>query len=344
MRELPSAEGATLVRVVLNGETLDAPTPEAAWDAAESLRAKHGGGMPRFSYFAPAPVVAPVVAPVAPAPAPVAPVVSTFAAPVVDATAKARVDASHAALASAGLTVGKAGGQLYANGTRLATVGYDTQRDRRAMHDAALPIRDAAAALAAAVAGEGREDREMSAGELARGLAVNGKITAHGFALTEQAIRGLLARIDSPALSYVLGLRARIVETLAAKSDGFEARVKADKAKIADVLAHECARAADVSIKLRARKGPGEIFAIVSPSYARADAPDVVGQIIRDLPDDAKGTWSYDAASTAWELRAAVWTPTPVDEQAVGEPFAGYVSFRSKDNGTGRFSGGGGLN
>ena len=47
--------------------------------------------------------------------------------------------------------------------------------------------------------------------------------------------------------------------------------------------------------------------------------------------------------STAWEIRAQVHTPTRTEEQAVGEPFQGYVSIRSRDNGTGRLSGGGGV-
>ena len=38
-----------------------------------------------------------------------------------------------------------------------------------------------------------------------------------------------------------------------------------------------------------------------------------------------------------------MWTPTPVSEQAVGEAFEGYVSFKSKDAGNGRLQGGGGV-
>jgi hypothetical protein len=83
---------------------------------------------------------------------------------------------------------------------------------------------------------------------------------------------------------------------------------------------------------------------VVSPSYSPADwSDDLAGQIQRGLPGDARGQFSYDATSTTWELRAEVWTPTPTDEQAVGEAFRGFVSFRSADNGTRRFDGGGGI-
>lgn len=325
MIQLPTAEGATLIRVSLAGETVDC-SPDDAMSVADRLATKHRG-VPSFAYFAPAPA-----APAAPALA-----VSTFAAPVVNDAAKTRIDAQHAALAAAGLDVG-AHRQAYATGTRMAAEGYARQHARRAEHEAARPIEEAAAELAAAVAAEGRADVEVSARDLARSLAVNGKITACGFALSEQAIRGLLARIESPALSYVLGLRSRIVETVAAKGDPRE-----DKAQIARVLAHECERAPDTRLKLRTRKASGDVFAIVSPAYSPADAPEVVKQILRDMPRDAKGTWSYDPGSTAWELRASVWTPTPVEEQAVGEPFSGYVSFRARDNGTAKFRGGGGV-
>jgi hypothetical protein len=112
---------------------------------------------------------------------------------------------------------------------------------------------------------------------------------------------------------------------------------------VASVLSHECDRAKDVKIKLRTRESLSDVFAVVSPSYVPADAPAVLDQILPDLPRDARGSWSYDPESTAWELRADVWTPTPVEQHAVGEAFSGYVSFRSRDNGGSSFRGGGGV-
>jgi hypothetical protein len=226
----------------------------------------------------------------------------------------------------------------------MAREGYANQAARKAEHDALIPVRDAASALRAAVEGEKRIDRTCSAREVGDAITVNGKIAAFGLALGEPAIRGLLGRLESPALGYVLGLRNRIVEE-ARKPQGERdsTALQADKRKIADVLAHECRRAGDVPLKLRTRTALGDVFAIVSPSYSPADAPAVLDQIVRDLPADAKGSWSYDPASTAWELRADVWTPTPIAEQAVGEAFRGYVSFRARDNGTARFRGGGGV-
>jgi len=65
--------------------------------------------------------------------------------------------------------------------------------------------------------------------------------------------------------------------------------------------------------------------------------------VLDALPSDARASFSYDPTSTTWELRASVFTPTPTDSQAVGEPFEGYVSFTSRDNGTRKLTGGGGI-
>ena len=52
---------------------------------------------------------------------------------------------------------------------------------------------------------------------------------------------------------------------------------------------------------------------------------------------------SYDPRTTAWTIRLDVWTPTKVADQAVGEPFQGFASVGSRDNGTGSMEGGGGI-
>lgn len=284
---------------------------------------------------------------------PAKPVNSTFGgALVTDEAAKARIEAQHAALGAAGVKV-NAGEQLYATGTRMADVGYATQAARKVEHDKALPFADVAQALTERIRAEQREDVEMTAGEFASALTVNGKIAVNGLALREQAIRGLLGgRLGSPALSYVLGMRERIADRLVEirkvgietdKGAALHAANNADKATIARTIVHECKLAPSEVLKLRTRRGLGDVFAIVSKRYAPADAPEVLGQVIGQLPRDAKGTWSYDPNTTTWELRADVWTPTPVEQQAVGEAFRGYTSFSSRDNGTGRLNGGGGV-
>src|ERR1700730_15895228 len=65
-----------------------------------------------------------------------------------DAEAKARIEAQPAALETAGIKVNSSE-QLYATGTRMADVGYSTQRARFVEHNAKLPAREAAAALVA---------------------------------------------------------------------------------------------------------------------------------------------------------------------------------------------------
>lgn len=270
---------------------------------------------------------------------------------VTDGAAKTRIEAQHAALAASGVEVDTSK-QLFATGTRMADVGYQAQEKRAREHERKMPLRDAAEQLAEVVRAERREDVTCTAGELARAVEVNGKLRVGGYSMQEQAIRGLLARIDSPAGKYVFGLRERIVARLATLTDKPELALHVreqnalDKAELAHVLSHELGMAGGERLVLRTRKladGTSDAFAAVSPKYAPADAPEVIAQILRALPGDAKGSYSYDPSTTSWELRAELWTSTPVAEQAVGEPFRGYVSFRSRDDGTGSLRGGGGI-
>jgi hypothetical protein len=267
---------------------------------------------------------------------------STWTHQVVDEAGKARVEALHAGLAAAGIDV-DASQQAYATGTRMANEGYATQAGRRAEYDQMRPLAEVRDAFLAEVESEHREDVECSAGELARGLSVSGRhVTVNGKRLGEQAIRGLCSRLESPALSYVLGLRDRIVSRLGEPASR-EAN-EADLATIADVILHECSQAPDTKLKLRARNHDrNDIFAVVSPGYAPMDPVDVLPAIVSALPDDLRGSYTYDPATTAWEFCAQIFTAVEVADQVVGEPFTGYASFRSRDNGTSRLRGGGGV-
>jgi len=314
-------------RVHANGEHRDATTTTLDAICAE-LALKHG----KIDRVEPLPAAKPN---------------STWTNTVSDAEAKARINEQQATIRDAGL---RTGGERFAVGTRMADVGYANQRARYEEHLQAALATDACAALSKRVLDEKREDVDVSAGELGRSITTNGRVRTMGLALREQAIRGLFSRLEdesggkSPALGYVLGLRDRIAaEVGKPEAERDQRALQADKAKLAEVLAHECARYPSAKLRLRARRSLGDCFAIVSPSYGVADAPEVLGELLDALPRDARATWSYDPASTQWEVRAEVWSPTPVDEQAVGEAFQGYASIRSRDNGTSSLEGGGGI-
>jgi hypothetical protein len=261
---------------------------------------------------------------------------------VTDDLAKTRIEAQHATIIAAGIKV-DASEQLFSTGTRMMREGYDTQARRKADHASMMLAREAGNELRETILKEGREDRVATGREIAQAITVNGKISCFGLTLTEPAIRGLATRLESPMLGYILGLRNRIAAEHAKGDARDREAIQRDRAKIAEVVPHECYRAGDVEVKLRTRAGVGDVYAAVSPSYVPADAPAVLDQILPDLPRDARGSWNYDPSSTAWELRANVWTPTPVEEQAVGEAFSGHVSFRSRDNGSSSFKGDGGV-
>lgn len=271
------------------------------------------------------------------------------------------IGAAHAELRAVGVTIDSAMMRTRLNGETYATSNYSgaTQQRRANAHAQQVCIADAAHSLVTRIESEHRSDVTMSAGELAKQIVVNGKVHVAGKALTEQAIRGLAARLGSPMLAYLLGVRDRMAQATsnakrldaaahapdvdASDSADLEkqaARLRADaaldRACIGDVLSRECMRAPDTELVLRTRNGNiNDVFAIVSPGYTPADAPSVLPRLLAALPGDAKGSCSYDPGSTAWELRASVWTPTATNDLAVGEPFSGYVSARSRDNGTG---------
>lgn len=262
-----------------------------------------------------------------------------------DDTAKARIDRQHASLIASGAIsgVGMGSGQFFENGTRMASDGYRTQATRKAAHDRALPLSMAAEHLSRLVQEERREDREVSAGELARAITVNGPVAAYGLTLNGNAIAQLADRIESPMRGYILGVCERIQAETVKGDAANRAAIEADKATVADVISHECRRNPDVPLKLRTRQTNGDVFAILSQSYANADAPEVLPELVEAMPDDARATCSYDPDSTGWEIRASIWTPTPVAAQAVGEPFEGFTSVRGRDNGGGSLRGGGGI-
>jgi hypothetical protein len=330
-------------RVAVGEDVREVPA-DKAMEVAGEMYAKHGVQ----------PSVTAVPAPLAlvpPAPKPT----SDFNGNLVhDAEAKSRITAQYAVLEAAGIKGIRhdktpAG---YSPGTRMADVGYANQLRREVEHANKRDLRDAA--LANRVRNEKREDVVMSAAEFAENVGVDHKVTVGGFAISERAIRGLVYQLESCSLSYLLGLRARIVREVAnakaAKVAGdraaFEAAnqwVRSDRAQLAETIIKECRRAPDVGLKIRRRKALGDVFAVVSPTYAPADAPEVIGQVLDQLPEGAKGSFAYDPSTTAWELRAHVWTPTPVAEQAVGEAFEGYASFQYRDNGTSDILGSGGI-
>ena len=262
--------------------------------------------------------------------------VSTWQRQVSDEAARKRNQATQDAVNATGLLTIDPSRQLYATGTRLADIGYSTQAKRAAEHAAKVPLRDAAGALRDIIAAERRREVIMTGAEIAHEVTVNGRLKVSGYALTEHALRGLLSRAGSPAWSYVAGLRDRI-------ADGTSNDKARDKERIAETIVREMEQAQDTEFQFRMRDGLGDCFAVVSPSYGIADFPLIADDVLATFPSDAKGTWSYDPESTAWSLRASVYTPTPSDEQAVGEPFEGFGSVRGADGGNSPLSFGGGI-
>lgn len=289
-------------------------------------------------------VIVEEAAPESPKPASgVAPVYSDWGKTVVDDKAKNRIEDLHKKIEAGGINI-DTNQQFFATGTRMAAEGYATQKKRQQEHDKLDLLKEVISDFQDKVSNEVRRDIHVSAKEIANAITVeDNKLFVKEHLLTERAIRGIFARLESPALGYILGLQERIASETVASNANHEFLEK-DVQQLADTLHHECKRFGDIAFKLRTREFPLDIYAALSPTYGVADAPMVMEQILDQMPREARGSYAYDQDTTSWELRASIWTPVPVDEQAVGEPFEGYVSLSSRDNGTGRFNGGGGIN
>jgi hypothetical protein len=185
----------------------------------------------------------------------------------------------------------------YAPGTRMAQIGYVNQENRRREFLQLRPAEQVCEALTARVQSERRADVEIGSHEFADAIAANGKIRFRNLRIGEQALRGLFLRADAPGLSYALALRDRMAASYAVTKNEdtaaddkaiAETLLHADGAQLATLIRHEVKRAPEVALKLRTRANPGDIFAIVSPSYTNADAPEALKEILPQLPKDGQ--------------------------------------------------------
>src|SRR5690606_6757300 len=112
-----------------------------------------------------------------------------------------------------------------------------------------LPLREAIAELRETVGNEFRRDFHMTAEEIADDIMVqDNQVYVRDHLLTEHALQGIVTRLKSPALSYLLGLRSRI------QGDNTPSARAEDAEMLARVLEFECSRNKGVEFKLRMRE------------------------------------------------------------------------------------------
>src|SRR5215467_10392819 len=133
----------------------------------------------------------------------------TVEAGEVDPKAAARVNAQQDIIREAGYDVGNQH-QFFTSGTRMLAEGHQEMDRQKRAHDDLRPLSAVLDEIDQTIAAEKRHQRRMTSGELGRMLSVNGKLKVDGYKVQEQALRNLLARLESPALGMVLGMRERI--------------------------------------------------------------------------------------------------------------------------------------
>ncbi len=341
---------SSFIKISLGNQVkvIEGTDAEKAMEVADEMVSLNGGGIPKIEVCDKDGNVLPVPEEAAPdTDRNPEPAMSEFGAVIHDEKAADRLSHLYDTLEASGVSgiERERTAMGFTPGDRMADIGYSTQAQRKIEHENKMPVSQAIAELQAAVINEGRQDHSCTAKEFAENLKiVNGKLTAFGYSVSEFSLEGLFRnRLKSPGgLGYVLGLRDRF------KAEWGDFSFNQDRARLdipwlAEVIAYEARHYGEVPLKLRTRKNPHDIFAIVSPTYSPIDAPMVIKQFSGKIPADAKGSWAYNAESTSWNLEIANWTPTPTLEQAIGEPVSAHLSFSSADNGTQRFRGGGGI-
>jgi len=272
--------------------------------------------------------------------APAAPIF-TVAEGEVDPRAAERVNAQQSIIREAGFDVGEQH-QFFKSGTRMLAEGHQEMDRQKRAHDDLRPLSAVLDEIEQTIKEEKRHQRRVTSGELGRMLSVNGKLKVDGYKVQEQALRNLIARLDSPALGMVLGMRERVAGRSKLGNLTPEG-MKLDKEMMLEILQHECKMNPDVELVLRLRDGLGDCFTIVTPDYTEHDANKVTPQVRAALDGSTRATWTYNPISTVWEIKAETFTPTPVQEMAVGEPFKAYSSISGGDGGITALWGGGGF-
>jgi hypothetical protein len=231
------------------------------------------------------------------------------AAGTVSAVAVARIEQQEAWATAAGFALPST---LFAAGTRCVQLGdRNFIAERRRV--AELPAFDEAAReIAARIRAENRSDVQAPMSALS--MADDGRLTLP----------------DGRALTVTRSAFGQL-----AIRGGFGAGVRyladnCDPARRALNVSADLANA-DKPAVLRTRNG-GEVFAVVSPSYAAVDADRVLLAAAPVLAD-ARGEVTYDGSSTR---ATALWMPDHVVDLACGDIFKAGVRVRTDDTGGGR--------
>ncbi len=293
------------VELRLGGEVVT--TDEVNWhDAADALVARHGGGVPDVKRFGssvntpdavvdanPLPRRTPSVA-LAPAPLPL-PLPTPERGVTVDLAGAMRSGSDFLAAEQAGFAPKPT---LYTRGTMVVSMGVDNARRSRTEHEAKPVMRgDALPAFIERVRAEDRKDIEVNLGQCI--FQDNGDIlipgrdpSARRLMVTRDAFGSLLARIGCGGSSYL--------------ADECWPELRAEN--VNRQLVHRDKTGELGSAVLRTRRnvntidGRREVFGVVSSSYTAYDVDKVAEALAIAVPDEARGTVTYDGTKARFEV------------------------------------------
>lgn len=238
------------------------------------------------------------------------PPVSTFAAPVMNDTARALTESESSVLKAHGIGSSEL---LFDAGMALADVGHTALDNYAAEYEALPTAATAIADLKATVAKEGRED----------------------------VIRDLARyRVD------IDGKLSKTIDTLAGRGASLEPTAWRQLAQVAGSQNINAGLAKRTTAERRLRtRGPADdrsVYAIVSSDtrrgYAVCDVGEVADHVARGLSDarmgDSKCEITYDAESTRYKIRAILQAPVDImAHRGVGRVHRVFMDITGGDNG-----------
>lgn len=201
-------------------------------------------------------------------------------------------------------------------------------------------VTEACTALIARVAAEKREDVRGEHRNI--GMDQAGSVSASrlhtAMPIEATAFGQLCARLGYGGAAYLAQqcapvLRSHNVNTQASYIDALEQEAFA---KATPEEPHEPAQVV-LRTRLRAPDAPRSIFAVVSPTYGAFDADKVAEALASAVPEEARGSVSYDGRRSRFE----VWFGTTREPKhlAVGEVFRAGVVIKTSDDAGGSIRG-----
>lgn len=342
MVQLPNARGATEVHITHGGETL-VTTPADAMEKAGELVAKHGPGVPAFSFFMPATQPLMQVTVNDPTPeAPISSVTLTNVTPIrgttVSTEGKIRSMIDFAEAEAAGFAPKQS---IYERGTMVVDMGVSNAKRSRKQWEAMPLVDDYTSEFSERIGAEERSDESVDA--FALRMTKDGRIGLPNGAerarmVTPVAFGGLTTRLGYGGATYLAKCSPEVRQF---NFNTWGARLSAEREAKRAEAAVNGGTVDEGHLVLRTRNGANEereVFGVVTDSYTAFDVDKIseaFGLALKGM--GARGRVTYDGNKARFE--AIFHSNVQAEDYVAGEFFKAGLIVRTDDTGGGSIRG-----